>query len=526
MSLLFSRRSAITAVALAILALPLVHYARVAVNAPTGDDYLAILRFASDWTEATSASARWEVFADQHFSHRIWLLRAAVLGQLLIGPLNFVAFMALGWLAWFATGWCLTTSAQDHSQGSWASIAPALILAGPIGYSNQLNAMQAVCNLGVIALAFLAFHLAFRVQRPAWLAGLALGGLAAFAAANGLLVLPLIAVLLALSAQHRRAWLTAAMAAVVWLLYFTEHQRGGTLVDLAELPFTFATVGGGAIGPLFPAPLPAKCFGVVLLAAAGAAAWRTLRSQTQTAWTGQLLFVVGSLALIALNRGDWGRSYMLQDRYQLYSALLVACLLVHASGYVRLRHPAVLVPALGASATFALTSWWTTYPRVVLEHRIGTSTQLSRAYGAFAPCGDPNDRELQERELLRAERNGLFSLPAEPVFSSLPETADGKSIAISGTEPEFAGRLRTARLPEEALGATFALVLHQPRFLVPVVPVRSAVSTLLRTGELYQGAVVLLPTGPLAPSTGRWHLRLLSGPAGALQPEAFCEITP
>jgi hypothetical protein len=303
------------------------------VEAPFLDDYDAVLGFLAQWLDADGWRARGRLFFRPHNEHVLgvphaWvLLTHGVTGRMEIRLLNGIgngyALLLLGAL------YCAFRRDAAPAE-RLAAFAPAVLLVlQPQHWSALLSPTISLSNLGVVALAALAFAALERPGRGA--AGLAAAAAlaAAFSQANGVLVF-LTAPVVLLAAGRRRAaaaWSVAAAAALAAYLFHAQSapQRAEPLTGLAD-PLRILAYALNFVGcaPGFSRPGVSLAAGTAVLVSF-AALVRTGLPRRSPALFGLFLFLLGSIAANAMVRAQQGAGApLLQPRYAFYSAALLA----------------------------------------------------------------------------------------------------------------------------------------------------------------------------------------------------------
>lgn len=355
-------------------------YAPFMLNVPLGDDLISIVPFVGHWRESSGAD-RFSSLFEQYFNHRIALTRATAAGvDFFAGHLNLVVLQTLGLLLWLAVAVAAVAVCARRAGSVWLALPVAILLLQPGSTTNVTVAMQGVSNHGILVLAATVAMLAAGDSWVGFSAAVALSVVAVFTAANGLLLLPLFAVVAALQGQSRRALTVAALAAVVTALYFFGFIKDPTA---PFSPTDFATNAFTMLGAPFwigrsPMALT-QGIGAALLLAFLAGLWRQRSrvAREPIAFLGVFLF--GSVAMAAYGRIGWGAQYMLQDRYTPYGLLIAAAAwtLAMPSRPRPLVFGLVLVGTAGVNAT----SYAVAYPRLIEERRTAVASVINEQLG-------------------------------------------------------------------------------------------------------------------------------------------------
>ncbi|GAB2772631.1 hypothetical protein GCM10027275_14440 [Rhabdobacter roseus] len=327
------------------LLLPLVIYFWVwnyyAVNVPKWDDH-ALKAFLVEYLQAPNWQAKWAALFRQHNEHRIVLTRLlAWWDYALMGSLNFRHLMLAGNLLLVGViglWWVLL----HRNQKPFYTLLPVPFLWLTLAHwENMYWGMSAVQNFGVVSLLVWTLYLVVSRRLVFFLLALPLAGLTLLTSGNGLLVLPIGALLLLLSKEGKRlvAWLVTS--GLYAYLYFSTYQKP------AYNPESKATFGAllkgymaflGSFAEAFPVKdhlgwsvgLGTVLF-LVALSIALTTAFRLLRNRydqdfsraTDLFCLGTLLFILGTAVIVVNGRAGFGLEVLLTSRYKPYSFLLL-----------------------------------------------------------------------------------------------------------------------------------------------------------------------------------------------------------
>lgn len=477
---------------------------RHAVNIPRNDDYVSILRFLSDWSEIYTWADRLALLTEQYYNHRIAFTRLVALLQLWFsGETNLIALQAIGWIGWAAFTLWLAFSSPITRERPWLAFPVIALLMHPQGYSNMHSAMQALQNIPILVVALGACAAATRPSRRACALAVALGVLAPLVSANGLLVLPVVAISMAIARSWQRAAVAGAITCLVWYLYLIGFDRSPAPFSLVAFLLNAGAMTGGfaSVGSV-QLPVAAGIGGVVLLASAGALstrlAWRALPGLSLL-----LVFLLLSVAMTAFGRIDWGADYMLQDRYRLYGLSIVAILFLLALEMLpRVRGRIAAVSVLGATG-FMFAAYATCYAPMLDARRWCEASAMTRQLGPclVIPSGADAWREACN-ELARAARLGYYRLPAllspadlTALSAPFPNPPSGSEIVA---QPSVA--VLGALLPPPS-GASIPLfgiaVMDGERWVLPVSVWRATFRETLGRGTILSERHFLILPGPL-----------------------------
>lgn len=429
------------AIALMPAAVYLVFLLRYSRNIPTGDDYVAVLPFLSDWHGGGGLLDKLGLFHAQYFSHRIAATRlVALLDCQLFGAVSFQHLQWCGWLCWGVAFTLLLRAQTAASRIPAVAAVLALLLMHPVGHTNFLNGMQAVQNLGIIVVALLVC-LAARSDRIAVrAAGLVLAAVAPWVSANGLIV-GWAAATVALAGRNRRlagAFVLVAGAAAV--TYFQGFQPDHQNLSLKNFLGNATAVTGSPLALLRLGLEFAIPVGAVLLTGLSVCLLRRESWERAPGLCGFALFVGGSIGMLAYGRMDWGMQYVLnQDRYKLYGLLTCATLFLFLAPLLAAhrRSAWLFTGAIGVAAAYCGFAYFNNLATCSSNARWAEVTALNRQLGMWFICEVKEGWPGAIRELERAEQVGCYRLP------KLMGESDVASIhaALQAPAPHPAGTL-------------------------------------------------------------------------------------
>ena len=403
------------------------------VEAPFLDDYDAVLGFLTQWIDAEGWRARWRLVFRPHNEHVLgvphaWVLSIwAVTGRLDVRLLNLIG-NGYGLLLLAAL---YAAFRRDAAPGiRIAAFAPAvLFVLQPQHWSALLSPTISLSNIGVVALAAVAFA---ALERGPRVAG-ALAALAALSAclsqANGFLVWPIAPIVLALQGRRRDALLWSVAAGVVLAAYFgslgaSPHNASPfASLDRPDRVLVYALNFLGC-APGFSRPGVSLAAGAALLASFAALVWRGLPRRSPALFA-LALFLLASVAANALVRAHQGAgAALLQPRYAFYSAVLLALTYLGWSVVLAGRPSGRRwqVGALAAGVAFLLASY------AVARHEVtDLSQRLSGGFERWWSTGEGGlihpDFRKASFFLLKGLDQGLIRIPEEwdPRYVAVPE---------------------------------------------------------------------------------------------------------
>ena len=400
-------------------------------DAPVMDDYDSILGSLVILAKAQTFPEWLRALVALHNEHRAATTR--LIPQLFVwatGHVDFRFLMLFGPL--YIVGALAFVWAEFRG-----SVAPAILGAGAFlglqwSYSEALlHSSGALPHLGVVFFSVSGLYFALRPGWASAVACAALGVLAAFSQANGLVMLPIAAVGCLVAGLRLRGVALAILAAAVWTVYFT-----GYMHPVAHPPITTAftnpvntvrlfliNVGGIATSLDL-----SQMGGAVLLGAVAWVTWKGLWRRHPTAFL-WMAFVLGSAASVTLGRAGWG--LFRADRYAVYPALLMPILLFSVYSLTGPWSRRLQWSTFGVAALLSLTLTATSLPRVrdmsVKGHLLtdlgesGPRFGLSRRVGALYPNPTHPYGILDN-----AERIGLYAAKRSTLRPATVVTAPSK----------------------------------------------------------------------------------------------------
>ncbi|WP_373511945.1 hypothetical protein [Persicitalea sp.] len=312
-----------------------------AINIPKWDDH-ALKAFLVEYLQAPDFSGKIQALFRQHNEHRISVTRyVALLDYKVYGALNFKRLMLYGnvtLLGIIGLWWILLVK---NKKPFYALIPVPFVWLTLSHYENMYWGMAAVQNFGVVVLSAWALYCCVSRRRGLFILSLLLAALACLTSGNGLLVLPIGAVLLLLAPRWRRLIVWLAVSAGYLLVYFLDFQRSHASPD------THFGVGSfvkgyfyflGSFAEAFPVqnhPQAAFFLGAIMFLVAISVGSATLFSLIRNRYDydfakitdlfclGIVLFILGTAAIVVYSRVGFGLEGLLTSRYKIYSFLLL-----------------------------------------------------------------------------------------------------------------------------------------------------------------------------------------------------------
>ena len=326
--------------ALSVALPPIFFYAiliRKASNLPIFDDYDAVLGFLNGLTQLSGFSAKASYFlASQHGEFKLFFLHAMVSLQFyLFGHVDFrmLANLANGFVLMLAIVlWKMFLPTRKDLAARMVLFTPVSWLIFQLQYSESLDfATPGFQHLAVLAFSLGAIHLLVRGERWAFWSAAVMLVLAVSADGNGLLIIPIGALILTLGRRYARAaaWLAVSAACVAAYAYRYNTMQSAThahqsifSVALRFRPdYVIAFIGGAASFP-FQLKAGSLSLGILLCIFFAYMAWRGYIRKNPAVSYSVLFLLITAIGVAGL-RSDFGVAN-LPSRYTIYSVLFVA----------------------------------------------------------------------------------------------------------------------------------------------------------------------------------------------------------
>ncbi len=387
---------------------------RLWFNAPIWDDYDAILDSAMHMIDSSSAAQWLGYLVVQHNEHRIAVMRFVAWSMAVeSGQIDFRALVFIGNLTLFGIFFLAWLEFRD------AVAAPLFAAAGFIMfqwsyYEASLMGSAALPNIGVVFFSMACLFFAIRAGAAGAALCVAFGILSVGSQANGLLALPLAAFACALDRRFARAGAFAAVALVLWALYFwSYHATPGhpSLMEAFRHPLVATQVFLVDVGGIVPGLWAPTIASVPIVAAiAWLAHKRIWKSQPAAAlW---IVFLLASVGAATMGRAGFGVFHA--SRYAVYSTSLVVVAFLAIAALTRPWTRAMVGSAIVVSIAACFIVSWMNWPKALEYSLVGQQLAkivpadtgaLGEAYpGMFYPSHERGTRILRE-----AERHGLYS---------------------------------------------------------------------------------------------------------------------
>ncbi|MCE6991669.1 hypothetical protein [Dyadobacter sp. CY323] len=338
-------KKALTIILSLILLLPILIYYTVwnyyAINIPKWDDH-AFKEFIETYAKAANWQDKLKALFSQHNEHRIATTRLiAWLDYSLFGHLNYRHLMMAGNILLLGVIPLCYDILKKNKKPLFALVPIPFIWFTLAFWENMYWGMAAVQNFGVVTLALWTLYLCIKPQNAPFAVSLVLSLVTILTSGNGLLVLPIGAVLLFLTKNRKRfaLWLVASVAEIFIYFYWYIKPESN---PASKASFFQLVKGYMAFLGSFAESIPVMdhfqaCFflGIVLFLVAlsimSATLFRIARNKygnkferiTDLFCLGTVMFILGTALIVVYSRAGFGLDTLITSRYKIYSVLLL-----------------------------------------------------------------------------------------------------------------------------------------------------------------------------------------------------------
>lgn len=312
-----------------------------AINVPKWDDH-TLKEFLLKYTQATTWSDRWAALAKQHNEHRIILTRlVALIDFQIFGALNYVHLMLVGNIMLLGVIVLCWLILRANKKPLYTLLPIPFIWLTLASWENMYWGMAAIQNFGVVVLVLWVLYLSVAPQFGYFIVSIILLGITVATSGNGLLILPIGAVILFLAKKGSRFGIWLVMSGIYAYMYFSTYTtpdsnttHHASLLDMVKGYMAFL----GSFAEAFPVQDHLQIciiMGVVLfLVAVSIISTNLFRivlahyeypaaRTTDLFCLGTLLFILGTAAIVVYSRADLGVGPLITSRYKIYSFLLL-----------------------------------------------------------------------------------------------------------------------------------------------------------------------------------------------------------
>ena len=338
-------KKALTIILSLILLLPVLIYFTVwnyyAINIPKYDDH-ALKEFILYYSQASTWKEKIWLLFKQHNEHRISLTRLiAWWDYSLFGSLNYRHLMTAGNLLLLAVI-PLWYELLKKNKKPLSALLPIPFLWLTLAFwENMYWGMAAIQNFGVVTLTVWTLYLCINFKTLPYIISLFLAAVTVLTSGNGLLVLPLGALLLFLTGNRKRFALWLILSAVEIFCYFNWYAKPESNPE--SKASIFQLIKGymaflGSFAESFPVADHIRvCFlmGIVLFLVAMSIVSTTLFRIVRNKYThkferitdlfclGTILFILATALIVVYSRAGFGMETLVTSRYKIYSVLLL-----------------------------------------------------------------------------------------------------------------------------------------------------------------------------------------------------------
>lgn len=312
-----------------------------AINIPKWDDH-ALKAFIVEYVHAGTWQGKLKALFKQHNEHRIALDRFfAWLDFSIFGTLNYRHLMLVGNLLLVAVIPLWYVLLKNNKKPLFALVPVSFIWLTLAFWENMYWGMAAIQNFGVITLMLWTIYLSLQPKPLPFILAIFLGALTISTSAIGILVLPICAFLLFISADRKRSVILAVAGIIGILAYFWTYKQPDTNPDSRASIFQLAKGYMAFLGS-FAESIPVKdhfgacvILGIVLFLVAVSIISATLFRISTKKYTvkferitdlfclGTLLFILGTALIVVYGRAGFGLEGLITSRFKIYSVLLL-----------------------------------------------------------------------------------------------------------------------------------------------------------------------------------------------------------
>jgi hypothetical protein len=338
-------KRALTIIISLILLIPVLVYFTVwdyyAINIPKWDDH-ALKKFILDYAQADGWKEKIIALFKQHNEHRIALTRLfSWIDYAITGHLNFRHLMTAGNLLLLAVVPLWYELLKKNKKPLFALVPVPFLWMTLAFWENMYWGMSAVQNFGVVTLTLWTLYLCINPRVVPFVIALFLSVATVLTSGNGLLVLPLGALLLFLTQNRKRfaLWIIVSAAEIFCYFYwYTKPESNpdsrASIIQLAKGYMAFL----GSFAECIPVLDHAKVclfLGIVLFLVAisigSTTLFRIMRNKyshkfertTDLFCLGTILFILGTALIVVYSRAGFGFDVLITSRYKIYSVLLL-----------------------------------------------------------------------------------------------------------------------------------------------------------------------------------------------------------
>ncbi|MFD1818198.1 hypothetical protein SAMN04515674_109105 [Pseudarcicella hirudinis] len=475
------------------LALYFLFLSEYAVNIPKWDDH-ALKAFILDFTQADGFFAKIATFFKQHNEHRIAFDRLITLivytlhGSIEYRWLMWVGnFTLIGLLILF---WRLFYKNNIH----FALFVPVSCLLFQLQlWENTFWGMASMQNFGVILFIFWTIYLISSENPRHFYLAVFAAFMAVFTSGNGILVLPICAVLLALQKRWQHLLIFGIISILLIFSYFYHYASPPSNPPLTGIGIKKIVLGFflfiGSVADI----LPFQNLTVLLSAASGFIMFslaavisvyfllnskliKETRSLTQLElfMLGTLMFLVGTALIVTVTRISFGVQGLQTSRYKIYSVLLLIIIYTAIIRKIRIEGKSLVITFLIiAGFSFNLLANYRNFSEVVNLRKQLITFPFNWAYDEKLSPSKPTIKLYETPVLFYTNQNIPGLLAASDWNSDIHKTIREDGLELVNTNFEKpSGKDAGAYLLLESSRRTYLVPARQENY-----PVQSTLKT-------------------------------------------------
>ena len=312
-----------------------------AINIPKWDDH-AFKAFIVEYAHASTWKEKILALFKQHNEHRVVLTRIIVwLDYSIFGTLNYRHLMLAGNLLLVGVIPLWYVILKKNKKPLSTLLPVPFIWLTLAFYENMYWGMSAVQNFGVVTLVLWTLYLCLNANALVFTLSLVLAWLTILTSGNGILVVPIGAVLLFLAQNRKRfaLWLiNGAIAIFCYFYWYVKPENNpaskASILQLGKGYMAFLGSFAESI-PVMDHFRVCILMGIVLFLVAVSIAFTTLFRIIRNKYSakferitdlfclGAIMFILGTALIVVYSRAGFGLELLITSRYKIYSVLLL-----------------------------------------------------------------------------------------------------------------------------------------------------------------------------------------------------------
>ncbi|MDQ6476925.1 hypothetical protein [Dyadobacter sp. LHD-138] len=312
-----------------------------AINIPKWDDH-ALKAFIVEYAQAGTWQQKLKAIFKQHNEHRIALTRFfSWLDFAVFGSLNYRHLMIVGNLLLLCVIPLWHVLLKNNKKPLFALVPIPFIWLTLAFEENMYWGMASIQNFGVVTLGLWTIYLCVQPKPLLFALSVLVGGLTVATSGNGLLILPICAVLLFISGDRKRMTIWSVLSLTAIFGYFWTYTKPETNPDSKASLFQLAKGYMAFLGS-FAESIPVKdhfgaCvfMGVILFLVAVSIASTILFRISKKKYTvkferitdlfclGTIMLILATGLIVVYGRAGFGMEGLITSRFKIYSVLLL-----------------------------------------------------------------------------------------------------------------------------------------------------------------------------------------------------------